>query len=183
PPGGGFAPFSMRRSDWAGWFQDDFKIARDLTLNLGLRYEFNSVPYEIGGRLAGIVNDPNFLADKTLFRRMVLNPDPIYKADYKGFAPRFGMAWKALPKTVVRGGFAIFTNLPLSQTADQQGFNFPFSGYSTAQNLTFTTAPRPLSLPPITDLSGNVVPAGGNSKTVPKNDPINLTPYGPLLTN
>ena len=183
PPGGGFAPFSMRRSDWAGWFQDDFKIARDLTLNLGLRYEFNSVPYEIGGRLAGIVNDPNFLADKTLFRRMVLNPDPIYKADYKGFAPRFGMAWKALPKTVVRGGFAIFTNLPLSQTADQQGFNFPFSGYSTAQNLMFTTAPRPLGLPPITDLSGNVVPAGGNSKTVPKNDPINLTPYGPLLTN
>ncbi len=183
PPGGGFAPFSMRRHVWSGWFQDDFKVTRDFTLNLGLRYEFNSVPYETGGRLAGIVNDPNFLSDPSLFRRMVLNPDPIYRPDYKGFAPRVGMAWKVLPKTALRGGFAIFTNLPLSQTADQQGFNFPFSGYSTAQNLMFTPSPRPLSLPPITDLSGNVVPANGNSKTVPKNDPINLTPYAPLLTN
>jgi Carboxypeptidase regulatory-like domain/TonB dependent receptor len=183
PPGGGFAPFSMRRFVWSGWFQDDWKITRDLTFNLGLRYEYNSVPYETGDRLAGIVNDPNFLPDKSLFGRMVLNPSPIYREDYKGFAPRFGMAWKITPKTVLRGGFAIFTNLPLSQTADQQGFNFPFSGYSTAPNLLFTTTPRPLSLPPIKDLAGNVVPANGNSKTVPKNDPIDLTPYAPLLTN
>jgi hypothetical protein len=183
PPGGGFAPFSMRRFVWAGWFQDDWRITRDLTLNLGLRYEYNSVPYETGDRLAGIVNDPNFLPDKSLFRRMVLNPSPIYREDYKGFAPRLGMAWKITPKTVLRGGFAIFTNLPLSQTADQQGFNFPFSGYSTAPNLVFTTAPRPLTLPPIRDLAGNVVPSNGDSKSVPKNDPINLTPFGPLLTN
>jgi hypothetical protein len=32
-------------------------------------------------------------------------------------------------------------------------------------------------------LAGNVVPANGNSKSVPKNDPINLTPFAPLLTN
>lgn len=183
PPGGGFAPFSMRRSVWSGWLQDDWKITRDLTLNLGLRYEYNSVPYEIGDRLAGIVNDPNFLSDKSVFGRMVLNPTPIYREDHKGFGPRFGMAWKVAPKTVLRGGFAVFTNLPLSQTADQQGFNFPFSGFSTAENLTFTTNPRPLSLPPIRDLAGNVVPSNGDSKSIPKNDPIDLTPYGPLLTN
>jgi hypothetical protein len=183
PPGGGFAPFSMRRFVWSGWLQDDWKVTRDLTLNLGLRYEYNSVPYETGDRLAGIVNDPNFLSGKSLFGQMVLNPTPIYREDYKGFGPRFGMAWKVAPKTVVRGGFAIFTNLPLSQTADQQGFNFPFSGYSAAQNLMFTSTPRPLTLPPIRDLAGNVVPSNGDSKTVPKNDPINLTPYAPLSTN
>jgi len=183
PPGGGFAPFSMRRSQWAGWFQDDIKVTRDLTINLGLRYEYNSVPFETGNRLAGIVNDPNFLPDKSLYLRMVLNPQPIYREDYKGIAPRVGFAWKVLPKTVLRGGFAEFTNQPLAQTADQQGFNFPFSGTSAVPNLTFTSAPRPLSLPPIHDLAGNVVPSGGDSKSVAPNTPIDLTPYPGLLTN
>jgi hypothetical protein len=183
PSGGGFAPFSMRRYHWGGWFQDDFKVTRNLTLNLGLRYEYNSVPYETGNRLAGIVDGVNFLPDKTLFRRMVLNPQPIYQEDYRGFAPRIGFAWKTVSKTVIRGGFAIFTNLPVSQTADQQGFNFPFSRTSAAPNLSFTAAPRPLSLPPIHDLKGNVVPSGGDSKSVPANDPVDLTPYPGLLTN
>jgi len=181
PPGGGFAPFSMRRYVWSGWFQDDFKVTKNLTVNLGLRYEYNSVPTETGDRLAGIINEPNFI-NSSLYLRMVLNPQPIYRQDYTGFAPRLGFAWQVHPKTVIRGGFAIFTNLPLSQTADQQGFNFPFAGYSTPTNLTFTTTPRAVALPPIRDLSGNIVPSGGNSKTVPPNDPINLTPYGPGLT-
>ncbi len=183
PRGGGFAPFSLRRHFWAGWFQDDIKITRDFTLNLGLRYEYNSVPTETGDRLAGIINVPNFIKGKSLFGQMVLNPQPIYREDYKGFAPRLGMAWKVAPKTSVRGGFAIFTNLPLSQTADQQGFNFPFSGYSAAPNLMFTTSPRALNLPPLHDLSGNVVPLNGSSKSVPPNDPLDLRPYGPLQTN
>jgi hypothetical protein len=180
PPGGGFAPFSMRRYVWSGWFQDDFKVTKNLTLNLGLRYEYNSVPTETGDRLAGIINEPNFI-NPSLYLRMVLNPQPIYRQDYKGYAPRLGFAWQVHPKTVIRGGFAIFTNLPLSQTADQQGFNFPFAGYSTPTNLMFTLTPRAVSLPPIRDLSGNIVPSNGNSKTVPPNDPINLTPYGPGL--
>jgi hypothetical protein len=182
PTGGGFAPFSMRRHVWSGWFQDDIKVTNNFTLNLGLRYEYNSVPTEIGDRLAGIVNDPHFVGT-SLWGQMVLNPQPIYKRDFTGFAPRLGMAWKVHPKTVIRGGFAIFTNLPLSQTADQQGFNFPFAGYSASPNLQFTTTPRPLNLPPLHDLSGNVVPSAGNSKTVPPNDPINLLPYAPLETN
>ena len=181
PPGGGFAPFSVRRSAWAGWFQDDFKVSKNLTLNLGLRYEYNSVPFETGDRLAGIINEPNFVGDPSLYLRMVLNPQPIYRSDHNGYAPRLGMAWQVHPKTVIRGGFAIFTNLPLSQTADQQGFNFPFAGFSTPTNLTFTTTPRAVTLPPIHDLSGNIIPSNGNSKTVPPNDPIDLTPYGPGL--
>jgi hypothetical protein len=184
PPGGGFAPFSMRRYTWSGWFQDDFKVSPSLTLNLGLRYEYNSVPYETANRLAGIVNDPHFLKDPSLYLRMVLNPQPIYREDYKGFAPRFGFAWKAAPKTVLRGGFAIFTNIPLSQTADQQGFNFPFSGTSAVPNLTFTPAPRPLSNIPLRDLKGNSLPPGnGTTSTVPPNTPIDLTPFPGLLTN
>ena len=183
PPGGGFAPFSMRRAHYNGWFQDDFKVTRNLTLNLGLRYEYNTVPFETAGRLGGIVNDPNFLPDKSLFGRMLLNPDPIYREDYRGFGPRFGFAYKATSKTVIRGGFGIFTNLPLSQTADQQGFNFPFSGTSAEENLLYTTAPRPLNQAPLRDLSGNILPPNGDSKQVPKNTPLDLSPYPNLTTN
>jgi hypothetical protein len=184
PPGGGFAPFSMRRSSYGGWFQDDFKVTSTLTLNLGLRYEYNTVPFETANRLAGIVNSPNFTGAPKDYLRMVLNPQPIYREDYKGFAPRLGFAWKVLPKTVVRGGFAIFTNIPLAQTADQQGFNFPFSGTSAVPNLTFTPAPRPLNNTPLRDLSGNLLPAAnGTTKTVPANTPIDLTPFPGLLTN
>jgi len=184
PPGGGFAPFSMRRSSYGGWFQDDFRVTSTLTVNLGLRYEYNTVPFETANRLAGIVNSPNFTSDPKDYLRMVLNPQPIYREDYKGFAPRLGFAWKVLPKTVVRGGFAFFTNIPLAQTADQQGFNFPFSGTSAVPNLTFTPAPRPLNNMPLRDLSGGLLPAAnGTTKTVPANTPIDLTPFPGLLTN
>jgi hypothetical protein len=183
PPGGGFAPFSMRRYHWNGWFQDDIKLTRSFTLNLGIRYEYNSVPTETAGRLAGIVDAPDFLNDPSLFRKMVLNPSPIYREDYRGWGPRVGFAWKAVSKTVLRGGLGIFTNLPLSQTADQQGFNFPFSGTSATSNLPFSSAPQPLNQAPIRDLKGNIVPQGGDSKTVPPNTPVDLTPYPGLLTN
>ena len=56
-----------------------------------------------------------------LFQKFVLNPSPIYLPDHHGWGPRFGYAYKLTNKTVLRGGLGIFTNLPLTQTADQQG--------------------------------------------------------------
>ncbi|PYV86668.1 MAG: hypothetical protein DMG05_19140 [Acidobacteria bacterium] len=183
PSGGGFAPFSLRRWHGYGYIQDDFAVTPSFKLNLGLRYEYNSVPNEVAGTLTGIVDSPDFLGP-TLFRKLVLNPDPIYRKDFRGWGPRLGFAWKVLPKTVLRGGFGIFTNLPLSQTADQQGFGFPFAGTSAATGLQFSSTPQPVSgLPPIRDLSGNIVPQSGDTKTIPANTPIDIAPFGPLLVN
>jgi hypothetical protein len=183
PPGGGFAPFSMRRYNWYGWFQDDFKITSNLTVNLGLRYEYNSAAHETANRLAGMVNEPNFLNNPSLYLRMVLNPQPLYRDDKKGgFGPRLGFAWKALPKTVVRGGSGIFTGVPFYQ--NQQAVNFPFSGTTAEPNLAFTPTPRPLNNTPIRDLSGNILPGPGKTtRTVPANTPLDLTPFPGLLTN
>ncbi len=183
PSGGGFAPFSLRRWHGSGYIQDDFAVTPSFKLNLGLRYEYNSVPTEVAGRLTGIVDSPDFLGP-SLFRKLVLNPDPIYRKDFTGWGPRLGFAWKVLPKTVLRGGFGIFTNLPLSQTADQQGFGFPFAGTSAATGLQFSQTPQPVSgLPPIRDLNGNIVPQNGDTKTIPPNTPIDISPFGPLLVN
>ena len=188
PAGGGFAPFGVRRWHAAGWFQDDFKATRKLTLNLGLRYEYNSVPVEVAGRLAGIVDDPTFQGGK-LYRKMVLNPDPIYFPDYRGWGPRFGLAYKLADKTVLRGGFGVFTNLPLTQTADQQAFNFPFAGTAALPTPPYSLTPLPVSgLPVLTDLNGNPLPPGGDTHKIPPNTPVNLAPVlaatgAPLLTN
>jgi len=179
--GGGFG---LRRSSVAGWFQDDFRATPKLTLNLGLRYEFNSVPYDVGGRLFGVVDDPNLEGGK-VYRRYVLNPVPMWHDDYAGVAPRFGMAYRLNDKTVWRGGFAVFTNLILMETADQQ----PFAGVSgTTSNPVFSINTLPATgVPILTDLNGNpIVPPDGDTKKIPGNTPVDLLPIvkylgGPFL--
>ncbi len=88
-----------------GYFEDDFSITRGLTLNLGVRDEYSSVPYEIGSRLGeiGVTGD--------LYGRFILNPEPLYKPDRLNLGPRIGFAYGVSSRTVVRGGWAIFTNM------------------------------------------------------------------------
>jgi hypothetical protein len=86
-----------------GYFiQDDFKIRPNLVLNLGLRYDYYSVPQERDGRLFN---------RESPFGFGPLRPvDSIYEADKNNFAPRVGFAWMvdSKGKTVVRGGAGIF---------------------------------------------------------------------------
>jgi hypothetical protein len=188
PSGGGFAPFGLRSFNLAGWFQDDIKVTSKLTLNLGLRYEFNSVPHEIGNRLAGIDDDPSIDGGK-VYRLLVLNPSPVYFPDYRGFGPRFGLAYKITPSTVFRGGFGIFTNLPFNQSTDQEAFGFPFASTGIRTKPTLSLTPLSVTgMPILTDLQGNPLPPGGNTKNVAPNTPVYMAPVaaffgGPLLTN
>lgn len=82
----------LRATEVNFYAQDDWRIHRRLTLNLGLRYEFNSVPREVNG-----------LIDER-YR---------FAPDYNNLAPRFGFAWQAdsASQTVVRGGYGIYYNV------------------------------------------------------------------------
>ncbi len=89
-------------SPWA-IFQDDFKVSPELTLNLGLRYEFYSVAHEILNRSAvvDILGCGGYCPKGT----------PYYNPNPTDFGPRIGMAWapRALHgKTTVRSGFGIY---------------------------------------------------------------------------
>jgi hypothetical protein len=170
PPGGGGAWWGLRLWHLAGWLQDDFQVNKKLTLNLGLRYEYNSVPYEVDNRFGQVVDYGS------QFGQFVINPKHLYPADYKGFAPRFGLAYKIDDKTVFRGGFAIFTNTIPTVYPDQSTVNFPLAALSTEQNAPYSNTPLPVSLPQLKSLAGAVMPPQGNTKLIPVNTGVNLAP-------
>ncbi|MEO8027872.1 MAG: TonB-dependent receptor, partial [Bryobacteraceae bacterium] len=91
-------------SDWnTGFFiQDDFRVTPRLILNLGLRYEYFSVPHE---------RDDRFFNRAEPFGFGPLIPsDQVYNADRNNFSPRLGFAWTldSSGKTVLRGGTGVF---------------------------------------------------------------------------
>ena len=181
--------YQMRQWNINGYFQDDIAVTPKLTINLGFRYEYNSVPTEEHNKNDAIVDDPH-LDGGSLFAQMVINPQPLYHADYNGWGPRFGVAYRLDNNTVLRGGFGIFTFIPPIGASDQGPASFPYASYgTTAHPATFLLTPSPISnVPYLTDLKGNIVPPNGNNDKVPANTPLNLAPAaaflgGPIQTN
>lgn len=177
PAGGGSVWWGLRRWTLAGFAQDDIKAPRKLTLNLGLRYEYASVPWEVGNRLSGPADYGS------LYGSFVVNPQPLWQPDYVSgdFGPRFGLALDLGNNTILRGGFGIFTNMIPTIYPDQALVNFPVSSLNFLNNAPYSLTPLPVSLPPLTSTAGQVLAANGNTKTVPPNTPVNILPYANIL--
>jgi hypothetical protein len=175
PAGGGGTWCGVRVWHAATWIQDDIKVTPKLTVNVGLRYEYNSVPNEVGNRLA----DPGDYGN--LYGHMVLNPAPFYQPDYPNFGPRLGIADRLSSKTVLRGGFGIFSNMIPIVYPDQTLANFPTASFSYLDGAPYSLTPLAVSLPALTDLSGNVMPPQGNTKLIPPNTPVNLAPIAAII--
>jgi len=93
--------------NWAyGLFaQDDWRVSKNLTINYGLRYEFNSVIKEAHNLLGNF--DPN--SPTGLIQAGLNGVSGPYNPDHKNFAPRLGFAWDVTGKgdTVLRGGTSL----------------------------------------------------------------------------
>jgi outer membrane receptor protein involved in Fe transport len=116
----GHTMVDVHNTNYGFFIQDDLRWTPRFTLNLGLRYDYNSVLQgdEIG----------NFdISTLTLLPKGA----PLYKPDRNNFAPRIGFSWDPFgtSKTVLRGGFGVFYNPLLTGAAlslagnYQQGFN------------------------------------------------------------
>ena len=133
---GSLSPRDIRQTLIAGYVQDDWRARRNLTLNLGVRYEFTTVPTEVNGKLDNLRSLT--AAAPTLGSPYFSNPT------YRNFEPRVGFAWDPFRdgKTAVRGAFGVYDVLPLiyeftlaiSETA-------PFYKIGTSGNLPASSFP------------------------------------------
>ncbi|MBI1354229.1 MAG: hypothetical protein GC160_07775 [Acidobacteria bacterium] len=101
----------LRQTLWAGYVQDDWKITPNLTLNLGMRYEFLQPWKDKYDRMGifDITTDP--ANPKLIYAGTEGNGSygrAMYHSDKNNVMPRFGLAYKVGSKTVVRGGYGIY---------------------------------------------------------------------------
>jgi hypothetical protein len=174
PPGGAGTHWGLRIWHLATYVQDDMKVTPHFTLNLGLRYEYSSVPYEIENRLGGVADSG------PLYGHFVLSPQPLYRPDRLNFAPRLGAAYRWRGKTVFRGGFAVMTNVIPTVYPDQAAVDFPMASLSTMTNPPYSLQPLSATLPALTSTTGAVMPPNGNTNAIPANTPVNLAPIAAI---
>lgn len=97
-----------RWSSHAGYVQADWKPFRRLTLNLGMRYSYET-PYQTKWSTKSVF-DPNGTDPLTGLRGAITHPTGApYKADRNNWQPRVGLAWNFHPRMVFRSSFSIIT--------------------------------------------------------------------------
>jgi Carboxypeptidase regulatory-like domain/TonB-dependent Receptor Plug Domain len=134
--------FKQHEFDWYG--QDTWKIRPNFTLSLGLRYQYNGVPYETGGNLSNLLQDPGSFATGQPVTFTVVGPGSghqLYQPDYKDIEPRIGFSWDPWKdgKTAVRAGFGVFHDRTFGNAFGNVRADPPFQGsYTNFPGITST---------------------------------------------
>lgn len=142
--------------EYGAFIQDSWKVRSNLTLNLGLRYEFDGVPFERGGNLSNLLNQQPY--DPAPLTFQTVGPGTgrqLYRDDYKDFEPRIGLAWDPFNKgkTSLRMGYGIFHDRIFGNLFGNVAVNPPFeTGFQAFPNagsslVTLTNLPSPATVP------------------------------------
>ena len=152
------APTNIRSHSFAGYAQDSWKLTRRLTLNFGLRYEYNQPKYDTQGRSFSFIPGQQ----STVFPGAPLGllfsgdkgaPTGANFPDKTNFAPRAGFAWDVFgnAKTSIRGGAGMFYDVLKAEDNLQFNGQSPFFGSAylgfSAPTGGFTSDPGILSNP------------------------------------
>ena len=143
---GGANPWEQRQNRVGLYLQDDFKASSNLTLNIGLRWEYTSPLTEIEDRqmtydlstgqalFAGEI--PAGVCSTYAAGCVKGSSRALYDAYYGGFAPRLGFAWTLNDSTVIRGGYGIVQYMEGTGANNRLTQNPPFVPVDAVRNYT-----------------------------------------------
>ncbi|MBI3939829.1 MAG: TonB-dependent receptor [Acidobacteria bacterium] len=125
----------LRQTYFGVFVQDDLKLRTNLTVNLGVRYEFVTSPVEVNGRNSNfiytVVNGYRILATQPKVG------GPLYENNsLNGFAPRIGLAWDMLGdgRTSLRAGFGLYYDQNTTVHKQKTTGNPPFGATLALDN-------------------------------------------------
>jgi hypothetical protein len=141
-------------TDFAWYVQDDWKVSRKLTLNIGVRYDFNPPYHERDGYMFNFVPElaslvvpdakvlkdvnPAFPSDlvPVITAAEGRQPKSLWRSDKNNFAPRFGFAYRPLDEgtMVIRGGYGIYYDY-MTSSLWRVGTGGPFVSQETFTNV------------------------------------------------
>jgi hypothetical protein len=141
--------FETRFKYYGYYFHDDYRISPNLTINIGLRYEFEQMPTDRNGRMVvgfdrSLVNPiqaslPAGSGVQSLGGLLYSGVDGhsnhIGDPSYLRFAPRVGGAWRVNDKTTIRGGYGLFWAPPVYAVITAPGYAQTTPYVATSDNL------------------------------------------------
>lgn len=110
--------YEFRANSFDGYAQDDWRILPNLSLNLGVRYEYNGPFVETQNQIANL--DVSFNPESVLGYLVLPGqtgqfygnyPDALVRPSKNDWAPRIGIAWRPMKNMVIRTGYGINYNL------------------------------------------------------------------------
>jgi hypothetical protein len=156
---------SVQNRYYGLYVQDDYRMTSRLTLNIGLRYEYQSPRYERYDRTtrgfaldaANPLQAPGLsLRGGLLYAGVGGQPRGLYDPDYNNFGPRIGFAYSLTQKTILRGGYAV-SYIPVLTQVSPTGFSVTTPWVSSTDGIT----PRDLLRNPFPN---GLLPAPGSSQ-------------------
>ncbi len=164
----------------AGFFQDDFKLTSSLTLNFGVRYEFDEPWIESNNKTGNV----DLTTGTPIYAVSIPNGAPAgsarcsnrgcYQPNYRQVMPRLGFAYQVNPRLVVRGGYGATSFYEGNSSNQRLTAAPPFIQAVNISTLTPTTAPSATH------------PAGGTPRSVEDGfsytDPADLSASGSYST-
>ncbi len=176
--GSGYADYNVLPSFvqryYAPFIQDDWKVSRKLTVNLGLRWDLNLAPFERYDRLnrgfdPSVVSPVDKMFDHSKFPDLPIttvkggllfagtggNPRRAGNIDWTAIQPRLGFAYQITPKMVARGGWGRYYMNPMNDYHQTAGYSYQTPIVTSLDS----------SRTPIANLLSNPFPSGITAPT------------------